>query len=94
MKGPILFVAAAIVASGCAQSPSAAENATDDAVAAVEADETYANEDRVCKRVRRTGSHRSEVICRSRAEIERESVEGKQTFDSLRDSQRNSGEYQ
>lgn len=93
MKGPFLFVTAAIVASGCAQSPPAPENVADDPVAVAEAGESYANDDRVCERVRRTGTHRSTIICRSRAEAEQEAVEGKQTFDSLRDSQINAGEY-
>ena len=83
MKGPALF-AAAIVTCGCAQSPSTDETMADDA---------FANDDRVCERVRRTGTHRSMVICRSRTEVERDAVEGKQTFDTLRNSQRNAGEY-
>jgi hypothetical protein len=96
MKAPALLVAALVVASGCAQSPPApeavAENAAEDPAAA-EAGETFASDDRVCKQVRRTGSHRREVICRSRAEIEQEASESKQTFDSLRNSQMNAGEY-
>ena len=88
MKGPALF-AAAIVTCGCAQSPSTDETMADDPVTGG----AYANDDRVCERVRRTGTHRSTVICRSRAEVERDAVEGKQTFDTLRNSQRNSGEY-
>ena len=91
MKGPALLTAAAIVACGCAQTPSTGEATADDAIAA---GDVYANEDRVCERVRRTGTHRSTVICRTRAEVERDVDEGKRTFDSLRNSQRNSGEYQ
>lgn len=97
MKGPAVLIAAVIVASGCAQTPSEPEavaaNAPEDPVAAGEAGETLASDDQVCKQIRRTGSHRREVICRSRAEIEQEASESKQTFDSLRNSQMNAGEY-
>ena len=97
MRAPALLVAAAIVAGGCAQSPSepetVAENAAVEPLAAGEASETYANEDRVCERVRRTGSHRSQIICRTRAEIEQEATESKRTFDSLRNDQMNTTEY-
>lgn len=93
MRGSILLVAVAIVVSGCAESPSTPEPVADDPVAAGEAGEAYANDDRICERVRRTGTHRSQIICRTRAEIERESDEGKDTFDSLRNSQINTSEY-
>jgi hypothetical protein len=95
MKAPALLVAAVIVASGCAQSPPApetvAENVAGDPAPA--AGETLASDDQVCKQVRRTGSHRRVLICRSRAEIEQEAEESKQTFDGLRNSQMNAGEY-
>jgi hypothetical protein len=96
MKVPALLVAAAIVASGCAQSPPAPETVAENAApdpATEEAGETMASDDLVCKQIRRTGSHRREVICRSRAEVEQEASESKRTFDSLRNSQINSGEY-
>ena len=97
MKTRVLFVAVTIAASGCAQMP--ADDGVEDPVAAAETaetaeiGETYANDDRVCQRIRRTGTHRSEIVCRSRAEIERDSVEGKQTFETLRNNQRNTSDY-
>ena len=101
MRAPALLVAAAIVAGGCAQSPpepetvagNAAGSGAEEPVAAAEAGETYTNEERVCERVRRTGSHRSQIICRTRAEIEQEATESKRTFDSLRNDQMNTTEY-
>ena len=97
MKAPALLVAAVIFGSGCAQTPSepetVAESAAEEPVAAGDAGETYANDDRVCEQVRRTGSHRRVLICRSRAEIEQEATESKRTFDSLRNSQINTSEY-
>ena len=92
MKGPALLIAAAIVACGCAQTPSTGEATADDAIAAGKAGNLYANEDRVCERIRRTGTNRAVVVCRTRAEIERDATESKRTFDDLRNSQMNSGE--
>lgn len=44
--------------------------------------DSTANE-RVCRRERRTGSHRAVRVCRTRAEIERIKQESKETFDDL-----------
>jgi len=41
----------------------------------------------VCVRERRTGSHRARKICRSRAQIAKEELEGKDTFEDLHRSQ-------
>ena len=88
-----LVIAAAATAIGCAASPPAMH----EQVASVESTDSAARaegaEEKVCERIRRTGSHRSTVICRTRAEIEAEAVAGKDTFDQLYDSQRASREY-
>lgn len=42
---------------------------------------------RVCRNERRTGTNRVVRVCRTRAEIERQQVEGKEVFDDLHDSQ-------
>ena len=41
----------------------------------------------VCRRERRTGSHRAIRVCRSKAEIERTAREGKDAFEELNRSQ-------
>ena len=43
----------------------------------------------VCQWVRPTGSHRKKRICRTRAEIERASINGKEAFDEMHRSQQN-----
>jgi hypothetical protein len=42
----------------------------------------------VCRREMRTGSHRSVRVCRTRAEIERIEIESKEIFDDLHRSQK------
>lgn len=41
----------------------------------------------VCVRERRTGSHRARKVCRTRAQIAREELEAKETFEDLHRSQ-------
>ena len=41
----------------------------------------------VCVRERRTGSHRARKVCRTRAQIAKEELEGKETFEDLHRSQ-------
>ncbi len=90
MRPQALFITLAIFAAGCAQAPAGEDAATAETIAAAD---TVEDEDRVCERVRRTGTHRSTVVCRTRAEIERDSVDGKRTFDTLRNNQMNTTEY-
>ena len=91
MRAALLLLAVAAIAGGCAQTPAETGGAAE---ARAAADAEYGgNDDRVCERVRRTGTHRSEVVCRTRAEVEQESRDGKQTFDSLRRDQMNTTEY-
>ena len=91
MKPLTLFIAFAIFVAGCAQTPQESGGAAEARAAA--AAEYGGDEDRVCERVRRTGTHRSTVVCRTRAEIEQEARESKQTFDTLRNDQMNTTEY-
>jgi len=46
-----------------------------------------AQRDVVCVRERRTGSHRARRVCRSRAQIAKEELEARETFDDLHRSQ-------
>ena len=48
-------------------------------------------DERICRREMRTGSHRAMRVCRTRAEIERMEEESKDTFKSLHDSQTQPG---
>jgi len=41
----------------------------------------------ICRMERRTGSHRAQRICRSRADIDREAEQGRDRFDDLLRSQ-------
>ena len=41
----------------------------------------------ICVRERRTGSNRAKKVCRTRAEIERDRIEGKETFEGMRQAQ-------
>lgn len=41
----------------------------------------------VCRMERRTGTHRATRVCRSRSQIARSSRDGKETFETLRQSQ-------
>lgn len=41
----------------------------------------------VCKRERQTGSNRAKNVCRTRAQIAQEELEGKDTFEDLHRSQ-------
>lgn len=49
--------------------------------------------EKICTYERKTGTHRATRVCRTRAQIEQESLKGKQTFDELHRSQRVQGEY-
>jgi hypothetical protein len=60
---------------------------------APKAERTVEKQEVICERVRRTGTHRATRICRTRAEIERESLDGKDTFDELHRAQRAQREY-
>ncbi len=42
---------------------------------------------RICKRERKTGSHRAREVCRTREQIEKEELEGKEAFEDLHRSQ-------
>ena len=86
----MLVAAAAVVVSGCAQTPADSGGAAEARAAAAE---EYGDEERVCERIRRTGTHRTTVVCRTRAEVEQEAREGKDAFDSLRNDQMNTTEY-
>ena len=46
-----------------------------------------ARSDLVCVRERRTGSHRARKVCRARAQIAKEELEAKETFEDLHRSQ-------
>ena len=91
MRAGVLLLVAAALAGGCAQTPAEKDESAAELRAAV--DDEYGEGERVCERIRRTGTHRTTVICRTKAEIEQEAVDGKDTFDTLRNSQINSSEY-
>lgn len=94
MYREVFLIAAIAALCGCAQSrPISAGGAADEPAAGYAAEGKLAEDDRICERVRRTGTHQSTLICRTRSEIEREAEAGKDTFDKLYDSQRASREY-
>ena len=56
--------------------------------------ETQDTDDRICRREIRTGTHRAVRVCRTRAEIERMSQKGKDTFRDMHETQRQSDRAQ
>lgn len=58
-----------------------------------EADYIGEQTDIVCQRIKPTGSHRAIRVCRTRDEIERASLAGKETFDELHRAQRAQPEF-